>query len=75
MSQPARYIILGLLSAIPIVLIVVINWRWKKVYDERDKQIDHKAVIYSAIGAFIFYPEQVGFYVLIAKWAPLNLPW
>ncbi len=56
-STPARirrYIFLGVLSAIPLILIVVIDWGWKKVYDERDKQIDNEAVIGGAIAAFAF---------------------
>jgi hypothetical protein len=56
-STPARirrYILLGLLSAIPLILIAVVDWGWKKVYDERDKQIDRQAVIWGAIGAFVF---------------------
>jgi hypothetical protein len=56
-STPARirrYILLGILSAIPLILIAVVDWGWKKVYDERDKQIDRQAVIWGAIGAFIF---------------------
>lgn len=56
-STPARirrYILLGVLSAVPMILIAVIEWGWKKVYDERDKQIDRQAVIGGAVGAFIF---------------------
>ncbi|MHC4476831.1 MAG: hypothetical protein ACYTEL_14385 [Planctomycetota bacterium] len=56
-STPARirrYILLGVLSAIPLILIVVIDWGWKKVYDERDSQIDRQAVILGAVGAFVF---------------------
>jgi uncharacterized membrane protein len=55
MTQPTRYIILGLLSAIPLLLIVIIDWRWKEVYDERDKEIDNKAVICGAVAVFIFF--------------------
>ncbi len=56
-STPARirrYILLGVLSAVPLILIVVIEWGWKKVYDERDKQIDNEAVIGGAVAAFAF---------------------
>ncbi len=56
-STPARirrYVLLGILSAIPLILIVVIEWGWKKIYDERDKQIDDQAVICGAVGAFGF---------------------
>ena len=53
-TRIVRYILLGILSAIPLILIVAIEWGWKKVYDERDKQIDNQAVICGAIGVFIF---------------------
>ena len=56
-STPARirrYILLGVLSAIPLILIAVIEWGWKKVYDERDKQIDNEAVIGGAVAAMAF---------------------
>jgi hypothetical protein len=56
-STPARirrYILLGILSAIPVILIAIVDRGWKKIYDERDKQIDRQAVIWGAIGAFMF---------------------
>jgi hypothetical protein len=56
-STPARikrYILLGVLSAIPLILIAVIEWGWKEIYDERDKQIDNKAVIGGAVAAIAF---------------------
>ena len=49
-----RYILLGILSAVPLILIVVVDWGWKKVYDERDLQIERQVVILGAIGAFTF---------------------
>jgi len=49
-----RYILLGVLSAIPLILIGVIEWGWKKTYDERDKQIDNEAVIGGAVAAIVF---------------------
>ena len=56
-STPARirrYVLLGILSAIPLILIVVIDWGWKKACDERGMHIDHQAVISGAVGVFIF---------------------
>ena len=49
-----RYVLLGVLSAIPLILIAVIEWGWKKTYDERDKQIDNDAVIGCAVAAIAF---------------------
>ncbi len=54
LSKPTRLRILSLFMTIPLILIVITNWRWKKVYDERDKQIDRKAIVCGSIGAFIF---------------------
>ena len=54
LSKPTRLRILSLLMTIPLILIVITNWRWKKVYDERDKQIDHKAIVCGSIGVFVF---------------------
>lgn len=45
---------LGLLCTIPLILIVILDWSWKKIYDERDRQIDREATIYGTIGAFFF---------------------
>ena len=46
--------VLGLLCTIPLILIVILDWSWKKIYDERDKQIDREATICGTIGVFIF---------------------
>jgi len=54
LSKPTRLRILSLFMTIPLILIVITNWRWKKVYDERDKQIDRKAIVCGSTGAFIF---------------------
>lgn len=54
LSKPTRFRILSLLMTIPLILIVITKWRWKKVYDERDKQIDRKAIVCGSTGAFIF---------------------
>ena len=67
-STPARirrYILLGVLSAIPLILIVVIDWGWKKVYDERDKQIDNQAAVCGGVGALTFL-ALAGWYLTIA---------
>lgn len=74
MSQPTRYIILGLLSAIPPVLIAVIDWRWKKIYDERDRHIDNKAAIYGAVGAFIFLAGAGWLLIVTTKMGSIKAP-
>ena len=60
-----RYILLGVLSAIPLILIAVIDWGWKKVYDERDKQIDNQAAVCGGVGALTFL-ALAGLYLTVA---------
>lgn len=67
-STPAstrRYVLLGVLSAIPLILIAVIDWGWKKVYDERDLQIERRAAICGGIGALTFV-ALAGWYLTVA---------
>jgi hypothetical protein len=45
---------LGLLNTIPLILMVILEWRWKKIYDERDIEIDRRALYYGIVGAFTF---------------------
>ena len=54
LSKPTHIRILGLFCTIPLIMIVIINWRWKKDYDERDRHIDRKANAIGIVGAFIF---------------------
>ena len=46
--------ILGMFNTIPWILIALLDWKWKKIFDERDKMIDRKASIIGTSGAFIF---------------------
>jgi len=67
-STPARirrYVFLGVLSAIPLILIAVIDWGWKKVYDERDLQIERQAAICGSVGALTFL-ALAGWYLTVA---------
>ena len=53
-GQPMTFRLLGILCTIPLILIVITDWRWKKVYDERDMMIDRKANAIGIVGTFIF---------------------
>ncbi|MHC4444501.1 MAG: hypothetical protein ACYTF1_12990 [Planctomycetota bacterium] len=54
-SHKLRFILLGYLSTIPLIMIVIISIRFRtKDYDERDKLIDRQAVNFGMFGAFIF---------------------
>ena len=67
-STPARirrYVLLGLLSAVPLILIAVIDWGWKKVYDERDLQIECQAAVCGWLGALTFV-ALAGWYLTVA---------
>ncbi len=69
-STPARirrYVLLGILSAIPIILIAVIDWGWKKVYDERDLQIEREAAICAWVGALAFIALAGGYLTVATK--------
>jgi hypothetical protein len=58
---------LGLLNTIPLILMVLLDWKWKKVYDERDRQIERKSLYYGIVGAFIFLGGAGWFLTVITK--------
>jgi len=58
---------LGLLNTIPLILMVILEWRWKKIYDERDKEIARRALHYGIVGAFIFLAGAGWFLTVITK--------
>lgn len=58
---------LGLLNTIPLILIIILEWRWKKIYDERDMLISHKANAIGIVGAFIFLGGAGWFLTVITK--------
>ncbi len=69
-----RYVLLGVLCAIPLILIAVIEWGWKKVYDERDVQIDRQAVIWGAVAALTFLSLAGGFLTVTTKVGSIKAP-
>ncbi|MHC4426700.1 MAG: hypothetical protein ACYSYV_11475 [Planctomycetota bacterium] len=58
---------LGLLNTIPLIMIVILDWRWKKIYDERDKLIDSKANAIGIVGTFIFLAGAGWFLTVVTK--------
>ena len=46
--------LLGVTCTIPLILIVIVDWGWKKVYDERDLEIERKVLPLGIVGAFAF---------------------
>ncbi len=44
-SDHFTYRVLGLISTIPLILLVLLDWRWKKrgIADERDLEIERRA--------------------------------
>ena len=46
--------VLGLLCTIPLILVVILDWGWKKIYDERDLHIEHRSLIIGVIATFFF---------------------
>jgi len=74
LSKPTRNRILGLFCTIPLIMIVVINWRWKKDYDERDMLIDHKANAIGIVGAFAFLGGSGWFLSVMTKMGSIKAP-
>ena len=66
--------ILGLINTIPLILIVLIDLGWKKVFDERDKLIAHKANVIGIIAAFIFLAGAAEFLTVITKLGSIKTP-
>jgi len=58
---------LGLLNTIPLIMILILDWRWKKIYDERDMLIDRKANVIGIMGAFGFLGAAGWFLTVITK--------
>ena len=46
--------VLGLLCTIPLILVVILDWGWKRIYDERDMHIERQSLIVGGIAAFVF---------------------
>lgn len=65
--------LLSLALMIPLILIVIIQWGWKKVYDERDIQIDNKAIIIGSIGTFVFLGAAAWFLCIITKMGSIKV--
>jgi hypothetical protein len=74
LSQPTRLRILGLLCTIPLILIVVMQWRWRKDYDERDMLIDRKANAIGIVGAFIFLGGAGWYLSVVTKMGSVRAP-
>ena len=74
MSKLTRLRILSLISTIPLILIVITQWRWKKVYDERDRQIDRKATYIGAVGAFVFLAGAGWLLCVISRMGSIKAP-
>ena len=48
--------VLGLLCTIPLILIVILDWGWKRkrIYDERDLHIERRSLIIGVLAVFFF---------------------
>jgi len=46
--------VLGLLCTIPLILVVILDWGWKRIYDERDMDIERRSMVIGIIAAFGF---------------------
>ena len=66
--------ILGLINTIPLILMVIIDWGWKKIFDERDRFIAHKANVIGIIAAFIFLAGAAEFLTVVTKLGSIKTP-
>ena len=54
-DQRPTFSLFGLALTIPLILMVILSWHITgKEYDERDKEIERKALIYGIFGVFAF---------------------
>ena len=75
LSKPTRIRILGLFCTIPLIVVVIIGWCWrKKDYDERDMLINRKANVIGIVGAFGFLGSAVWFLSVITKMGSVRAP-
>jgi hypothetical protein len=66
--------LLGLAFTIPLILMVILSWRIPgKEYDERDKQIEHKAFIFGTVGVFIFLGAASWFLSIVTKMGSIKV--
>ena len=65
---------LGLINMIPLILIVIIDWGWKKIFDERDRLIANKANFIGIIAAFIFLAGAAEFLTVVTKLGSIKTP-
>jgi hypothetical protein len=75
--------VLGLLCTIPLILLVFLDWGWKRVYDERDMHIVRRSQIIGGTATLVFVCSvvfitmmirplgSIGFYSL-TSWAYLT---
>jgi hypothetical protein len=45
---------LGLLCTIPLILVIMADRGWKRIYDERDIYIERQSLVVGSIAAFVF---------------------
>ena len=75
LSKPTRIRILGLFCTIPLILVVITGWRWrKKDYDERDMLINRKANVIGIVGAFCFLGGATWFLSVMTKMGSIRAP-
>jgi hypothetical protein len=75
LSKPTRIRILGFFCTIPLILVVIIGWRWrKKDYDERDMLINRKANVIGIVGAFVFLGGAAWFLSVMTKMGSIRVP-
>jgi hypothetical protein len=67
-GQPGIFRLLSIACTIPLILVVLISRRFPgKDYDERDRLIEHKAMYWGILGAFVFLGGAGWFFTVITR--------
>lgn len=68
-----RFKLLNIISMLPLILLVIVSWRFpQKDFDERDKQIDHRAAAWGGIGALITLGGAALFLLFTSRAGPIK---
>jgi len=65
--------VLGLLCTIPLILVVILQWGWKRRCDERDMHIERRSLIIGGIAAFVFLGSAVMILIVIRPLGSINV--
>ena len=65
--------VLGLLCTIPLILVVIFQWDWKRRYDERDMHIERRSLVIGSIATFVFLGSAVMILIVTKPLGSINV--